>query len=128
MRALKTGFWVLVVAALLAFAYANDDRVTVHFLGSLAVDTKMWALVIGALLIGFVPSSLMHRTTRWRLSRRIATLEATLAAQAQAANAVLNATTSHSGTSHSGTTNPGTSNPGTMNSGGEPDGDPDETR
>lgn len=118
MRVLKTGFWVLVVAALLAFAYANDDRVTVHFPGSLSVDTKMWALVIGALLIGFVPSSLMHRTTRWRLSRRIATLEATLAAQAQAANAVLNAAPSHAGTT----------NPGTNHSGGAPDGNPGETR
>jgi hypothetical protein len=84
MGALKTGFWIVVVAVLLAFIYGNPDPVAVHIWPGLIWETKSWALVIGSLLIGFVPTSLMLRATRWRLARRIATLEATLAAQAHA--------------------------------------------
>jgi uncharacterized integral membrane protein len=84
MRALKTGFWVLIVVALFAFTYGNSDPIAVHIWPGLIWETKAPALVIGALLIGFVPTSLMLRATRWRLSRRISTLEATLAAQAYA--------------------------------------------
>jgi len=84
MRALKTVFWVLVVVALFAFTYANADPIAVHIWPGLIWETKAPALVIGALLIGFVPTSLMLRATRWRMSRRISTLEATLAAQTYA--------------------------------------------
>jgi uncharacterized membrane protein len=84
MGALKTVFWIVVVAILLAFIYGNPDPVAVHIWPGLVWETRSWALVIGSLLIGFVPVSLMLRATRWRLSRRIATLEATLAAQTHA--------------------------------------------
>jgi hypothetical protein len=84
MGALKTGFWIAVVAVLLAFIYGNPDPVAVHIWPGLIWETRAWALVIGSLLIGFVPVSLMLRATRWRMARRIATLEATLAAQAHA--------------------------------------------
>ena len=84
MGALKTGFWIVVVAVLLAFIYGNPDPVAVHIWPGLIWETRSWALVVGSLLIGFVPTSLMLRTTRWRLTRRITALEATLAAQAHA--------------------------------------------
>jgi hypothetical protein len=84
MRALKTGFWILVVVALFAFTYGNSDTIHVHIWPGLIWDTKAPALVIGGLAIGFVPTSLMLRATRWRMSRRISTLEATLAAQTYA--------------------------------------------
>ncbi len=84
MRALKSGFWVLIVVALFAFTYANPEPVAVHIWPGLIWETKAPALVIGSLLIGFVPTSLMLRATRWRMARRIATLEATLTAQAHA--------------------------------------------
>ena len=84
MRALKTVFWILVVVALFAFTYANDSYITIHLWPGISVDTKPWVLVIVALLIGFVPTSLMLRATRWSMGRRIANLEATLAAQAHA--------------------------------------------
>jgi hypothetical protein len=84
MRALKTVFWILVVVALFAFTYGNSDPIAVHIWPGLIWETKAPALVIGALLIGFVPTSLMLRATRWSMGRRIATLEATLAAQAHA--------------------------------------------
>jgi len=44
------------------------------------VDAKLPALVIGAYLLGMLPTWLVYRATRWRMSRRIATLEAALAA------------------------------------------------
>jgi uncharacterized integral membrane protein len=84
MGALKTGFWIAVVAVMLVFIYGNPDPVAVHIWPGLIWETRSWALVIGALLIGFVPTSLMARATRWRLSRRITALEATLSTQAQA--------------------------------------------
>ncbi|KUR74082.1 LapA family protein [Novosphingobium sp. FSW06-99] len=84
MNALKTVYWIAVATLLLAFIYGNPDPVAVHIWPGLIWETKSWALVVGSLLIGFVPTSLMLRATRWRLTRRIATLEATLAAQAHA--------------------------------------------
>jgi len=86
MRALKTCFWVVIVALLFAFTYGNPDPVAVHIWPGLIWETRAPALVIGALLLGFVPTSLILRATRWRLSRRIATLETTVAAQAHALN------------------------------------------
>jgi hypothetical protein len=82
MRALKTAFWFVVVVGLFAFTYGNTDPIAVRIWPGLIWETRAPALVIGALLIGFVPTSLMLRATRWRMNRRIATLEATLAAQA----------------------------------------------
>lgn len=84
MRALKTGFWILIVVGLFAFTYGNPDPIAVHIWPGLIWETKAPALVIGSLLIGFVPTSLILRATRWRMARRIGTLEATLAAQAHA--------------------------------------------
>jgi hypothetical protein len=108
MRALKTGFWLLLAAGLIAFTYANPDAIAVHIWPGLIWETRAPGLVIGALAIGFLPTWLIHRTTRWRLSRRIATLEATLAAQAYAAANALGTTTTDAG--------------------GEPHDAPDETR
>ncbi|EGD59162.1 hypothetical protein Y88_1224 [Novosphingobium nitrogenifigens DSM 19370] len=95
MKVLITGFWLLAGAALIAFTVANWGPVDIRIWPGLIWETKLPALVIGALLIGFLPTWLVHRTTRWRLSRRITTLESTLAAQAQAATAAIS---SHSPT------------------------------
>ncbi|WP_353230083.1 LapA family protein [Novosphingobium sp.] len=81
MRGLKIGWVVLLVVVLFAFTYANPDPIAVHIWPGLIWETKASALVIGALLIGFVPTSLINRATQWRLNRRIAALEATLATQ-----------------------------------------------
>jgi lipopolysaccharide assembly protein A len=98
MRALKTGLWLLLVAGLFAFTYGNPETIAVHIWPGLIWETRAPALVIGALLVGFVPCWLIHRATRWRLSRRIATLEATLAAQAQAAGQALATSQAHAET------------------------------
>ena len=46
---------------------------------TLVLETKLPALVIGAFLLGLVPMWALYRTTRWRLKRRIAGLEAMIA-------------------------------------------------
>jgi hypothetical protein len=89
MRVAKTLFWLLFAVILIAFTYANPDPVAVHIWPGLIWETRAPGLVIGGLAIGFVPTWLIASATRWRLTRRIASLEATLAAQAQAANNAL---------------------------------------
>ncbi len=84
MRTLTTGCWIVLFVALLAFTYANPETVAVHIWPGLIWETRAPALVIGALLLGFVPTSLAGRAARWRLARRVAALEASLASQALA--------------------------------------------
>lgn len=86
MRVLKTILWLLIAAVLIAFTYANPDAVAVHIWPGLIWETRAPGLVIGALAIGFVPTWLILSASRWRLVRRIATLEATLAVQSHTMN------------------------------------------
>jgi len=81
MQVLRTIFWVLLAVVLVLFAVNNWTPVQVRIWEDLVLDTKLAALVIAAFLAGLVPMWLIHRTVRWRLGRRIATLETSLAAQ-----------------------------------------------
>lgn len=81
MQVMRTIFWVLLAVALVLFAVNNWVRVDVRIWEGLVLDTPLAALVIVAFLLGLVPAWLLYRTTRWRLTRRIAALESTLAAQ-----------------------------------------------
>ena len=79
MAIVRTIFWVLLAVALVLFAIFNWRPTEVHIWNSLIVETKLPALVIGAFLLGLVPMWALYRTTRWRLKRRIAGLEAMIA-------------------------------------------------
>jgi putative membrane protein len=57
------------------FAINNWVPVTVSLWGGLRLDTKLPALVIAAFVLGFFPLYIFHRTTTWRMKRRILTLE-----------------------------------------------------
>jgi len=81
MQIIRTIFWVLIAVALVLFAVNNWVPVSVIVWSDLVLDTKLAALVISAFLLGLVPTWLYHRAMRWRLSRRIASLETSLAAQ-----------------------------------------------
>lgn len=81
MRAIRTISLALLLIAGLAFAYANPAPVAVRIWPGLVWEPPVWALATGALLLGWIPTSLVNRAARWRLSRRIASLEASLAAQ-----------------------------------------------
>jgi lipopolysaccharide assembly protein A len=75
MRFLKTLIWVTVIVGLIVFAINNWVPVSVSLWGGMRLDTKLPALVIAALLIGFVPLYFLHRTKMWRMKRRILSLE-----------------------------------------------------
>ena len=79
MAIVRTIFWVLLAVVVLLFAINNWQPVEVRIWNSLLLETKLPALVIGAFLLGLVPMWALHRTQRWRMRRRIAGLEATIA-------------------------------------------------
>jgi lipopolysaccharide assembly protein A len=72
MQFLKTLFWVVVAVALVLFASANWDRLaTVDLWGGLQADVKLPVLVLGAFLLGFLPTFILYRTRIWSLKRRL---------------------------------------------------------
>jgi lipopolysaccharide assembly protein A len=85
MQAIRTVAWVVLLVALLTFAFFNWKPVEVQIWDNLILETKVPALVIISFLLGLVPMWLLHRGAKWRYSRRISALET--AARANAANA-----------------------------------------
>ena len=79
MGILRTIFWVLLAVVLVLFAINNWQTVEVRIWNSLLLETKLPALVIGAFLVGLLPPWALYRTQRWRMRKRIAGLEATIA-------------------------------------------------
>ncbi len=82
MQFLKTLFWVMLAVVLVLFARANWNVVTLELWGNLQADVKLPVLVIGAFLLGFLPTMILDRTRLWSLKRRLETQ-----AQAHVANA-----------------------------------------
>ena len=78
MSIVRTILWVLLAVVLVLFAVTNWQPVEVRIWQSLILETKLPALVIGAFLLGLVPTWLVHRVSLWRHRRRIATLESSL--------------------------------------------------
>ncbi len=76
MQIVRTVIWVLLLVALLLFSITNwDPTVTVRIWDGIVVDTKIPAIVIVSFAIGFIPMWLYHRASKWRLTRKIASLE-----------------------------------------------------
>jgi lipopolysaccharide assembly protein A len=75
MSFLKTAFWVILLVAFVLFALNNWLPVSVKLWGGYWLDTKLPALIGIAFLLGFVPPYFWHRASRYRLTRRIASLE-----------------------------------------------------
>ena len=71
MQFLKTLFWVVLAVVLVLFAHANWNVVTIMLWGGLEADVKLPVLVIGAFLIGFLPTFLLYRARLWSLKRRL---------------------------------------------------------
>jgi len=79
MQFLKTLFWVVVAVVAVIFAMRNWTPVKVSLWGGLLVEAKLPVLILIAFLIGFLPTFAVHRTTRWRLRKRIDSHERALA-------------------------------------------------
>ena len=75
MQFVKILFWVLFFVASFIFWWSNEARSTLD-IGAAIVEGRVSTFVITAFLLGSVPLWLLHRTNKWRLSRRIKTLEA----------------------------------------------------
>ena len=75
MQIIRTIVWVLILVALLIFTITNWTPVSVKIWEGLILETKIPALVIIAFLAGLIPMWLLHRGAKWRLERRIGTLE-----------------------------------------------------
>ncbi len=73
MQFLKTLFWVILAVVLVLFASANWNIVTLELWGDLQADVKLPVLVIGAFLLGFVPTLIIYRARIWSLKRRLET-------------------------------------------------------
>jgi uncharacterized integral membrane protein len=70
MQFLKTLCWVIVAVVLVLFAISNWDKVTINLWGGLQADVNLPLLVIGALLLGFLPTFLFYRARMWSIRRR----------------------------------------------------------
>ena len=71
MQFLKTVFWVIVAVVLVLFTRTNWFSVTVTLWGGLLVDIKLPILVIGAFLLGFLPTFILYRARVWSIRRRV---------------------------------------------------------
>jgi uncharacterized membrane protein len=68
--------WVVLLFGVLVFSWANwDQRVAVTIWDELIIETNAPALMITTFLLGFLPLWFLHRTSRWRLNRRVRSLE-----------------------------------------------------
>jgi uncharacterized integral membrane protein len=79
MQFLKTLFWVMLAVVLVLFSTNNWNVVTVSLWGPILVDAKLPVLVIGAFLLGFLPTFLIYRARLWTLQRRLDTTGAPVA-------------------------------------------------
>jgi uncharacterized integral membrane protein len=75
MQFLKTLFWVIAAIILAAFAHGNWSPVTISLWAGLVLETKLPLVVLGSILIGFLPPYAMLRATRWRARRRLEEIE-----------------------------------------------------
>ena len=91
MSFLKTLFWVIFLVGFTVFAINNWQPVSMKLWNGLWLDSKLPAVMGASFLLGFLPLWIWHRTVRYRMSRRIATLES--GAKTMAANIPLGAST-----------------------------------
>jgi putative membrane protein len=91
MQFLKTLVLIMLVVVFIVFAYNNWQAVTVDLWGGLQLVTKLPVLLVFTFLAGFLPLWAYHRTTSWRMKRRITTLEANQARAAAPALAAVSA-------------------------------------
>jgi|KBSSwiStaDraftv2_1062776.scaffolds.fasta_scaffold319372_2 Protein of unknown function (DUF1049). len=75
MHFLKTLFWVIAAVIVMAFAHGNWTEVTISLWAGLVLKTKLPVLMLGSILLGFLPTYVALRAMRWRMRRRIDNIE-----------------------------------------------------
>jgi putative membrane protein len=77
MQIVRTIIWVALLVVFVAFTMLNWDKaLTVRIWPDIVWDTRLPAVVVVSFLLGLIPMWLIHRGSKWRLQRRIASLEA----------------------------------------------------
>ncbi|RXZ63951.1 hypothetical protein [Pelagerythrobacter rhizovicinus] len=75
MQVVRTIVWVLLLVVLLVFSAFNWRPIELTIWQGLVLETKIPALVVVSFLLGLVPMWLLHQGSKWRLHRRISSLE-----------------------------------------------------
>jgi uncharacterized integral membrane protein len=75
MQAVRIIAWVALLVAAILFATNNWTAVEVMIWDGIVLETKIPALMLLSFLLGFLPMWLLNHGTRWRLHRRIRSLE-----------------------------------------------------
>lgn len=78
MKILRTIAWVVILFGVMIFSIYNWKPAEVMLWQNLVLETKLPVLVVLAFLLGFVPIWAYHSSVKWRLGRRIRTLENSL--------------------------------------------------
>ena len=72
MQFLKTLFWVILAVLMVVFAINNWVVVPIK-LGDIIADVNLPLLILGAFLLGFLPTLIVYRARLWALNRRLET-------------------------------------------------------
>lgn len=75
MRFIKLLLLIILALALAWFAALNWVPVTVRLWAPYELVIRLPVLIVGAVLLGWLPSALVHSLDRWRWSRRITRTE-----------------------------------------------------
>ena len=88
MQILRTIAWIVVTAVLVAFVAMNWERAPVNIwpleVGYLHFEWPVGIIALVFFALGLGPMWLLRRADRWRLNRRIASLESSVRAAATA--------------------------------------------
>lgn len=76
MQVIRTIVWVVLLIALLLFSFNNWETATVKIWEGLVWETKLPVLVLISFLLGWLPTWLILLAGKWRMNRRISSLEA----------------------------------------------------
>src|SRR4029450_5293025 len=71
MQFLKTLFWVFLAVLMVLFSISNWIVVPVKLSSTVYFDFKLPVLVIGAFLVGFLPTWAIFHARIWSLKRRL---------------------------------------------------------
>lgn len=91
MSFLRTAFWVIIAVALALFAKANwavaptySGYVPVKLWDDIILETRLPVLILGAFLLGLIPTWLWARAMKWQMKRKLASTERALASSTAA--------------------------------------------
>lgn len=80
MQFLRTAFWVILAVAIALFCKANNQPMQVKIWGDIVWETRIWFPIVLAFLLGALPLWLVGRATKWRLKRKLDSVEKALVA------------------------------------------------